>query len=95
MESRDIPKFDIPNITVDMVRKTLAELRQTKAPVVTTFILGRRLKELREELAPALCALFNKSLSEGETPGDWKKAVVTPLHKAGEKNLSQTIGQLV
>jgi hypothetical protein len=44
------------------------------------------LKELREELAPALCALSNKSLSEGEIPGDWKRAVVTPLHKKGEKN---------
>jgi hypothetical protein len=41
MESRDIPKFDIPNITVDMERKKLAELKTHKSPpVVITFILG-------------------------------------------------------
>ena len=34
-----------------------------------------------------LCILFNRSLSEGLFPESWKKAIVTPLFKKGDKSL--------
>ena len=43
------------------------------------------LKEGAEQLAPALCKLFNLSLSSGVLPADWQKANICPLYKKGNK----------
>ena len=43
------------------------------------------LKELQEELVPALTVIFRKSIQEGVVPGDWKVANVTPIFKKGSK----------
>ena len=48
-------------------------------------IPARLLKETATEIAPSLCALFNKSLRVGVLPSDWKIANVVPVHKHGEK----------
>lgn len=44
-------------------------------------IPARILKECALEISPTLCSLFNKSLSTGSVPDEWKKANVTPVHK--------------
>ena len=44
-------------------------------------ISARLLKECANEIAPSLTALFNKSLSLGKVPQEWKEANVTPIHK--------------
>jgi hypothetical protein len=44
------------------------------------------LQELREELAPGLAYIFNKSMEEGAVPADWKEANVTPIFKKGAKS---------
>ena len=44
----------------------------------------RRLKETASAIAPSLCRLFNKSLSTGSFPQNWKKANVVPVFKKGE-----------
>jgi hypothetical protein len=41
--------------------------------------------ELSNELAPVLTAIFNKSLTTGEVPADWKVANVTPIFKKGKR----------
>ena len=48
-------------------------------------IPARVLKEYANELAPSLCYLFNKSLSLGVVPSQWKLAHVVPIHKKGSK----------
>ena len=44
------------------------------------------LKELSEELAEPLAAIFSTSLKEGKLPHQWKAANVTPLFKKGNKS---------
>lgn len=46
----------------------------------------RILKECANELAPSLCVLFNRSLSTGKLPLDWKSANITPVYKKGGKS---------
>ena len=48
-------------------------------------ILARLLKETPTEIAPSLCALFNKSLRVGVLPSDWEIANLVPVYKHGEK----------
>jgi hypothetical protein len=43
------------------------------------------LKELVDEIAPALVIIFQRSLQYGEVPEDWKTANVTPIFKKGSK----------
>ena len=40
---------------------------------------------LAHEIAPALSFLFQQSYNTGEVPLDWKRALVAPIHKAGDK----------
>ena len=47
---------------------------------------ARLLTETAFQIAPSLCALFNKSLSHGVLPDDWKLANVVPVYKRGEKS---------
>ena len=49
-------------------------------------ISPRFLQSNAKALAPALAAIFNKSLQEGTVPDDWKCANVTPIHKKGTKS---------
>ena len=46
----------------------------------------RILKELHEEIAPAVTFLFQKSLNLGQTPIDWKHAYVCPIFKKGVRH---------
>ena len=43
-------------------------------------------KELAVILAEPLSNLFTLSLRQGRLPNDWKQAVVTPMHKSGNKH---------
>ena len=43
------------------------------------------MKELADELAPALMILFQSSLSLGVVPADWRAAHTTPIFKKGEQ----------
>ena len=49
----------------------------------------RMLKELANEIAPALTELFNKSLEEGVVPLDWRVAAVSPIFKKGKKCMAE------
>ena len=48
---------------------------------------NRILKELSKELAFPLCVLFNRSLSQGEVPRQWKEANICPIHKKDDPSL--------
>jgi len=41
------------------------------------------LKQVAVEIAEPLAYIYNKSLSTGSVPADWKKSNVTPVHKSG------------
>ena len=44
------------------------------------------LKELREEIAPIIQIIFERSLQTGKLLADWCKAQVTPIFKKGNKS---------
>ena len=48
-------------------------------------IPGRLLKIAADILSPSLTEIFNRSLSKGLYPSDWKIAKVLPIFKNGEK----------
>ena len=76
----------MPQIEISLagILKLLAGLDPSKAagpdaikPVV--------LRSLKDQVAPILQAIFQASLHTGQIPSDWKKAIVTPLFKKGDK----------
>lgn len=76
----------MPEITIDLngVLKLLSNLKPDKA-AGPDDIKPLVLKELRHEIAPIICLLFERSLATGELPTDWTKARVSPLFKKGDK----------
>ena len=67
------------------VRKLLRNLNPGKA-AGPDEIPARILKELADDLSPAITALLNKSLDSGVLPSTWKDAWVTPIFKKGTRN---------
>ena len=74
-------------ITPDMVKLKISKLKQElqdKTPG-DDGITPKFLKEVVDEIAEPLTEIFNKSISEGVVPQDWKIAKVTPIFKKGTK----------
>ena len=77
-------------ISTNGVANLLSNLNIAKAAGPDT-IKPVVLKELSHIIAPAVAALFQKSLDEGTVPSDWKKAQVCPLYKKKAANRKQLI----
>ena len=76
----------MPEIFIDPNgrNKLLANLNPNKA-ARPDFIKPIILKELRLEISPVICLLFEKLLKTGQLPSEWAKAQVCPLYKKGDK----------
>ena len=83
------PVLTMPGIrvTVNDVKKLQLKIDSNKTTCPDN-ITGRFLKEVADEIAPALTLLFNASLKQGIVPNDWKRAMVNPIYKAGKKDRS-------
>ena len=79
----EVPLTSI-HITPEKVTEKLGKLRPGSAPG-SDKIYPRILNTLKEELSIPLAIIFNKSLTEGVVPIDWKVANVTPIFKKGSK----------
>ena len=71
-------------ITTNTVLEKLKKLRVDKSPGPDQ-IHPRVIKEAASELAPALAVIFNKSVSSGQVPCQWRNSIITPIHKKGPK----------
>ena len=71
-------------ITEAEIVKKLKDSNHNKAQG-PDLIPPKVLKELASQLSKPLYTLFNKSLEDSEIPSDWKFALVTALHKKGNK----------
>ncbi len=49
-------------------------------------IPSRLLKEIADQISPALTSLFQASINQGTLPADWKSAFSVPLFKKGNRN---------
>jgi len=67
------------------VAKLLRGLKPHKA-TGPDQVPARILKEIADEIAPAITLLFQASLQQGAVPSDWSEALVTPLFKKGARN---------
>ena len=76
------PTLENINITEDMVRKKLSNLKTSCAPG-PDGIHPRVLKEAAVQLALPLSILFQKSIDSGVLPDDWKVGTVVPIFKKG------------
>ncbi|MEE4246980.1 MAG: reverse transcriptase family protein [Kangiellaceae bacterium] len=79
--NNDVP---IPEFTIDDVVNVLKDLDVNKASPpsdISPFLL----KNCRSVLASQLTFIFNRSVSSGTVPLQWKKANVVPIHKKGKR----------
>ena len=72
-------------ITEDRVRRVLRSLRGDKSPDVDG-IGPRLLVHIQDEVSLPISILFNKFMSEGKIPEDWRRANIVPIFKAGSRN---------
>ena len=79
------PTMNNINITPNGITKLLQNIDPSKA-TGPDQISGRVLKELSTELTPAIQLIFQKSLTSGKVPSDWKHANVCPIYKKGDKH---------
>ena len=94
----DAPE-DVPQVTHFQSNSVLDHIRITPAMVLDKInklkpdgapgpdgISNRFLKEFKNELAPALCIIYRKSLLNSSVPFDWRSANITPIFKKGSKS---------
>ena len=80
----NMPEIDI---SLNGLLKLLHNLKPGKAagPDMLKPLL---LRELRDEIAPIIKVIFDRSLQTGKLPADWTKANVMPVFKKGDKSLA-------
>ena len=81
-------KLDSFTITEAEVLNSLKELKANKAGGLDQ-IHPKLLIECKELLAKPLSIIFNKSLVTSSVPKSWKKSLVTPIFKSGDKLLPE------
>ncbi|ELU00993.1 hypothetical protein CAPTEDRAFT_138456, partial [Capitella teleta] len=73
-----------PEFTIDDVMNALKDLDVNKASPpsdISPFLL----KNCLSVLARQVTFIFNRSVSSGTVPLQWKKANVVPIHKKGKR----------
>jgi hypothetical protein len=75
------------NITVNLngIIKLLRNIKPHKASGPDK-IPGKLLQEVAEEVSPAVVLLFQASIDQGKVPASWKKALITPIFKKGNRS---------
>ena len=87
-DDHNLEEHSIANPDIVLENTVLSNLNNNKAHGFDE-ISARLLTETSSQIAPSLCALFNKSLHFGVFPDDWKLANVVPVHKRNEKSYVQ------
>ena len=81
-----LSNFRFEEITMLMVLYCLNSSKSTKASGMDK-ISAKLVKDSSAIIAPSLSKLFNKSLSSGVFPDDWKIARISPVFKSGDSSL--------
>ncbi|MGL5754740.1 MAG: RNA-directed DNA polymerase [Paraclostridium sp.] len=70
-------------VSIGHVKQVLKELKPYKSPGPDR-IYPVMVKILSDTISPAICELFQASLSQALVPHEWKNATVVALHKGGK-----------
>ena len=79
---RDLESFQLKTIENSTVFSLLSKLSKSKATDLDK-ISARLLRECSDIISNSLCLIFNRSISTGIFPDEWKCAKVLPLFKQG------------
>ena len=79
------PKMEEFSISINGILKLLQNLKPFKA-AGPDRLKPLLLKELRDEIAPIIQIIFERSIQTGKLPADWSRAQVTPIFKKGNKS---------
>ena len=89
-ESREVPgeegemEESVEEITLEEIRRNIGRLKNRKAPGVCG-ISGEMLKAGGDIVVEWMHKIVNTAWRSGKVPGDWRKALVIPVHKKGSK----------
>lgn len=78
-------EFSLSQISLTTIESLLQNVKIDKATGLDK-IPCRLVKEAAPVIAESLCFIFNRSISLGVFPTDWKTARVTPIYKSGPKD---------
>ena len=73
-------------IVTKIVRKMVSAIGQNKS-IGPDSISGEILKLSGEAMIPYLARLLDITMNNGALPADWKRAMVVPVHKGGDRSL--------
>ena len=73
------------SVTVEGVASLLSNLDPCKVSG-PDGIPARFLKDMANDLAPLLTLIYQASLQQGCIPDEWKKALITPIYKNGDRS---------
>ena len=82
---KSTPVMEDLSISVAGILKLLQNLKPGKA-AAPDRLNPLLLKELREEIAPIMQVMFERSIQTGKLPTEWCPAQVTPVFKNGDKS---------
>jgi hypothetical protein len=75
------------SVSCSGVAKLLRNLKPHKA-AGPDGVPARLLKEVANEIAPAITLLFQATINQGKLPSSWRKALIFPLFKKGNRSLA-------
>ena len=79
------PPLSTVNFSPDIVYNKLRTINVYKSPGPDGF-RPRMLRECAHELAYPLATLFTYCLVAGTVPREWKRGIISPIHKNGERS---------
>ena len=77
-------KFSLKKITQKQLKKTVKRMKKKQSAGVDGLSQERLIMGAPSLISP-LSSIINQSITEGCFPDDWKEAMVTPIHKKGDK----------
>jgi hypothetical protein len=73
-------------VNINIIRKRLSAIGNKKS-VGPNGIPGKILKLGGEAMIPYLVRLLDITMNNNAIPGDWKKAIVVPIYKGGDRSV--------